>query len=225
MISIEQIRAARGLINWSQTDLAKASGISLNALSNLEKGQAVPRSDTLQAVQKSLEGAGVEFLPGKGVRLRSELFAFEKFEGENIINHHLKDILDVLGDAADKEVLYWVDNKKYEAAFPGSIKLYRDYYRRYVSEGIKIRCLLGAGDHGFAAPENIYRWTPQETMSEIPYGVYGNTVAIILWGPPPRLVLLRNQAIADLFRKQFNAFWQHAVPVPEKVFLTHLLRE
>jgi transcriptional regulator with XRE-family HTH domain len=76
MISIEQIRAARGLLGWSQTQLAEAAERSLPTIKRLEResdeGSAVS-DDVREAVQKALENAGVEFIPenggGAGVRL------------------------------------------------------------------------------------------------------------------------------------------------------------
>jgi transcriptional regulator with XRE-family HTH domain len=76
MISIEQIRGARGLLGWSQTDLAEAAGRSLPTIKRLENGDAggaKVSDDVRQAVQVALEKAGVEFIPenggGVGVRL------------------------------------------------------------------------------------------------------------------------------------------------------------
>lgn len=77
MITPAQIRAARALIGWKQTDLAKASGVSEMSVKNIERGVTDPRASTLQAMQDALEAAGVVFLDGgvnrdggPGVRLR-----------------------------------------------------------------------------------------------------------------------------------------------------------
>lgn len=76
MITPAQIRAARALIGWKQTDLATASGISEMSVKNIERGVTDPRASTLQAMQTALEQAGVVFLDagvnrdgGPGVRL------------------------------------------------------------------------------------------------------------------------------------------------------------
>lgn len=77
MISIEQIRAARGLLGWSQSQLAEAAGKSLPTIKRLERedgeGPAVS-DDVRDAVQAALEKAGVEFIPenggGAGVRMK-----------------------------------------------------------------------------------------------------------------------------------------------------------
>ena len=75
MITARQIRAARALLGWSQQQLADKAIVSLNALARLEKESVDSRVSTLQAVEKALAKAGVEFISigekGEGVRLRS----------------------------------------------------------------------------------------------------------------------------------------------------------
>ncbi|HAT34225.1 MAG TPA: hypothetical protein DCS82_00795 [Rhodospirillaceae bacterium] len=60
MITAGQIRAARSLIGAKQSDLAKASGISLATLNNIERGVGDPRASTLDAIETALQDAGVE---------------------------------------------------------------------------------------------------------------------------------------------------------------------
>ena len=61
MITAGQIRAARALIGWKQTDLAKASGVSEISIKNIERGVTDPRSSTLGALQQAFENAGSYF--------------------------------------------------------------------------------------------------------------------------------------------------------------------
>jgi predicted transcriptional regulator len=62
MIEGRQIRAARGLLGWSRSDLILASGVSLSALLRLESAQADSRSSTLNKVIAALNAAGIEFI-------------------------------------------------------------------------------------------------------------------------------------------------------------------
>ena len=64
MITSAQIRAARGLLNWSRKDLAEKSGISFASMMRLESFDGVPSSNikTLDALKKAFEEAGVEFI-------------------------------------------------------------------------------------------------------------------------------------------------------------------
>lgn len=61
MVSPSQIRAARSLIGIKQSDLARGAGISLATLNNIERGVGDPRTSTLEAIERALAGAGVEF--------------------------------------------------------------------------------------------------------------------------------------------------------------------
>lgn len=73
-ITPPQSRAARGLLDWSQTRLAEASNLSESTVRDFEKGRRIPTVNNLAAVKMALEQAGVEFIPenggGPGVRLR-----------------------------------------------------------------------------------------------------------------------------------------------------------
>ncbi|RVU39358.1 XRE family transcriptional regulator [Hwanghaeella grinnelliae] len=60
MITAAQIRAGRALLNVKQSELAKAAGVSLATLNNIERGVGDPRSSTLQAIERALKAAGVE---------------------------------------------------------------------------------------------------------------------------------------------------------------------
>lgn len=61
MISPSQIRAARALIGIKQSDLARGAGISLATLNNIERGVGDPRTSTLEAIERALAAAGIEF--------------------------------------------------------------------------------------------------------------------------------------------------------------------
>lgn len=74
-IAIEQLRAARALLGWSQTELAARAGTSLPTVKRVEtvRGPRVSEA-TRHALQRALELGGVEFIDenggGPGVRLR-----------------------------------------------------------------------------------------------------------------------------------------------------------
>jgi transcriptional regulator with XRE-family HTH domain len=74
MVTREQCRAARGLLGWSQADLAEAALIGIVTVRQFETGAHEPRRLTLHAIRRALESAGVEFIDenggGPGVRSR-----------------------------------------------------------------------------------------------------------------------------------------------------------
>lgn len=76
MISAEQIRAARALLDISARKLEELSGVPLRTIQRFESASGIPpsRSGTLSRVKHALEGAGIEFIgdpiSSPGVRLR-----------------------------------------------------------------------------------------------------------------------------------------------------------
>jgi transcriptional regulator with XRE-family HTH domain len=74
MFTPAQCRAARGLIDWSQLELAQRAGVGIVTIRQLEAGNHAPRRATLEVVRRALEAGGVEFIDesggGAGVRLR-----------------------------------------------------------------------------------------------------------------------------------------------------------
>ena len=68
MITGRQIRAARGLLGWSGTEVAQKSGVTRNTIHRLESFDGVPpsRSQSLIDLQKAFENAGIEFIGGPG---------------------------------------------------------------------------------------------------------------------------------------------------------------
>ena len=67
-------RAGRGLVSWSQEQLASAAKVGQSTVRNFEAGRSVPVTNNLSAIRTALEAAGIEFIPenggGAGVRLR-----------------------------------------------------------------------------------------------------------------------------------------------------------
>ncbi|MCF8475759.1 MAG: helix-turn-helix transcriptional regulator [Pseudolabrys sp.] len=82
-ISGAQVRAARAFLNWTLKDLAERSGAAVSAIHRIEAGDDAPAAkdtgvpqtyefraariaESLAKVVKTLEAAGVAFLPDQG---------------------------------------------------------------------------------------------------------------------------------------------------------------
>jgi transcriptional regulator with XRE-family HTH domain len=74
MITPSQCRAARGLLDWTQQELADAAGIGVATVRLFEGKGAESRQATLAVLRRAFEVAGVEFIDenggGPGARLR-----------------------------------------------------------------------------------------------------------------------------------------------------------
>lgn len=73
-VTSAQMRAARGLLNWSVRELSERSGVHRNTINNFEVGRSAGDAETMKRLRAPLEAAGVIFVSengeGPGVRMR-----------------------------------------------------------------------------------------------------------------------------------------------------------
>jgi transcriptional regulator with XRE-family HTH domain len=73
-VTSAQLRMARAALNWTVRDLALATGLHRNTITNIEIGRYAGDPKTLDIIETVLRKAGVEFLEenggGPGVRLK-----------------------------------------------------------------------------------------------------------------------------------------------------------
>jgi len=88
MISAAQCRAARGLLNWTQDDLARAAEVGVVTVRQFEAEKGSARSATVRVIAQAFEQAGIEFIPenggGRGVRLKRRDRANEGLRPEQL---------------------------------------------------------------------------------------------------------------------------------------------
>jgi transcriptional regulator with XRE-family HTH domain len=90
MITPSQCRAARGLLGWSQKDLALRCTVSMRTIVTFEMRRTVPTPLNMKTIQEKLESGGVEFIDGEtenkgpGVRIT---FSEEKRQVEEAEKH------------------------------------------------------------------------------------------------------------------------------------------
>jgi transcriptional regulator with XRE-family HTH domain len=74
MVTPETCRAARGLLDWSQGQLAVAANVGVSTIKKFETRRTVPTANNLSAIRQALEAAGVDLISeaaaGPGVMLR-----------------------------------------------------------------------------------------------------------------------------------------------------------
>jgi transcriptional regulator with XRE-family HTH domain len=73
-VTSAQVRMARAALNWTVRDLAAATGLHRNTITNIEVGRYAGDPATLELIREILIREGVEFIDenggGAGVRLR-----------------------------------------------------------------------------------------------------------------------------------------------------------
>jgi len=207
MISIEQIKAARALLDWTQDELAAAAGLSKPSINTLERRIANPKIGTLNAIQKALEKAGVQFTDGPGVKLHSSVLKTQIFEGEDSLVRLCHDMFDTLVGTDKELMISGIAEQKYRTL--GGKRILAEIKRR-VKHKIKTKLLSCEGDKTFIEPKSHYRWMSKKFFPTVPTYIYDNKYAIFLWGPPQKVILIENAEIAESYRQQFLAHWAAA---------------
>jgi transcriptional regulator with XRE-family HTH domain len=78
MMTPEQCRAARALLDWSQNQLANAARVGRQTVVDFERGVSSPKQRSFAAIQTTLEIHGIQFIPSSaqalGVLLRCSVW-------------------------------------------------------------------------------------------------------------------------------------------------------
>jgi transcriptional regulator with XRE-family HTH domain len=207
MITVPQIKAARGLLDWTQRDLAKISGISPASIAQIERGAGNPRAETMKTLQQAFEKYDVEFSDDPGLRIRQEPFAVNVWRGRDGILNVWKDIENVFADGTGGEVLL--------SSLDDS--LWKKFWRKELPEAIakrkvlkvKTRALIKKREDNRGLPNDWCRIVPKAMPAEAPFYVYKDKVAIIKLIDPIRVILITNPTLADSFRAQFEYHWDN----------------
>lgn len=207
MITVSQIKAARALLDWNQRDLVAASGLSLTTIAQIESGAGNPRASTMQLLQKTLEKHSVEFTDEPGVRMQRETFAVNVWQGREAILKIWSDIESTLMGEKEPEVLLSsLDDSLWEKLYPKELPL---MLKNRKNLNIKTRALIKSAKDNHTLPMLHCRIVPKTVFANSPYYVYRDKVAIIKMKSPIRVILIKNETVAESYRGQFLWHWQN----------------
>jgi transcriptional regulator with XRE-family HTH domain len=206
-ITTAQMRGARGLLNWSQSELSKRTGISTTSIGNIEAGNTQARESTLKLIRKAFENAGIEFIGTEGMRIKQN--TIDIYEGREGFNNFFDYVYqNSLSEAA--EIYACNIDETLFIKWAGDIA--PDHMKRMSAlKGLSFKVLVKEGDHNLDAADYVeYKWLSEELFSSVPYYIFGSKLAIILFEPEPKIIVMKYPMITDAYKKQFMAFWKLA---------------
>lgn len=211
-ITTAQIRGARGILNWSQQDLAQRTGISATSIGSIENGQTTPRHNTLETIKTTFERNGIEFLGLEGVRTKR--VGIDVLRGIEGFQQFSLDVFETL-KIDEREVLQaYIDDTKF-ADWLGK-EAYPHVERMQSLKRKSFKILQKEGDDYFPAKNYAeYRWIPEKNFLAVPFIVYGDKLAIVLFEPEPTIIVNGFPMVADAYRLQFWNLWDNSI-VPGK---------
>lgn len=198
-ITTAQIRGARGLLDWSQAELSRRTGISTTSIGNIESGNTQPRESTIGVIRTCFEEGGVVFIDG-GVREQRDIITV--LEGDDCYLKLLDDVYHTLKSEDDKEVLI---SSADDRVSPAEVN---DSYRRMRNAGIKMRQLVQEGNEYLMGEMDEYRYIPNEFYVNRVSLTYGKKFAIVLENEN-KISIINDRVLADVQRKTFNLIWSY----------------
>jgi transcriptional regulator with XRE-family HTH domain len=209
VISSRQIRAARGLIGWSQTELAEAVGIARGTLAAIEKDTGNPTFDILHRIRLALENRQVEFLAQEGVRFRQPTIYYDDRPGAN--RRLLEEVFDVASNYQRKSgvndiLIFGVREEDAEQSVGEYLE---EHISRLKNAGLEEKILCSPNTRAYVAPDDWYRRLPElaTDKSPIPVMTYGEKLAVIEWEPSETITVVDSKPLANAFRLMFQYIW------------------
>ena len=211
MLTIAQCRGARGLLGWTQQDLADASGLSKTAINNFEKGHSDIKAESLRAIRMAFESAETEFIGHEGVSIKTE--TFKTFRGQTALNELIDDIHLTLSNSNEQEILIsFVDQTL--AGRLTTQKLFK--HIEFLKENnIKQRILSFTGSKQILSPSDEYRWVNTDSVNTgTTTFIYGDKVAIELWDKS-MIIVARSKDANTSESARFEKIWNTAL-IPDE---------
>ena len=204
-ICLEQLKAARSLLNWSQEDLAKKSGYSLATINNIERGQYEAHSATMTDIVQTFEQAGVQFIDGPGVKIDEADFRIKAYEGEQALGYLFAKIGLALKETED-ECLYICGMDESLLKQKALEKDLKTLFRR-LGKDVPVRILCHKNQSDALGFINFQKKIVSDAVPLIPCFLYMNRVAIVILKNPVHVTILYNESLADVYKALFKHLW------------------
>ena len=207
------IRAARGYLGWTQTELAQHSGLALFTIQQIESGRT-PRDSSLERLEAAFEPyVGFNYDVG-GIQQRGVRGQAEILNGPDALERMMEIVRDDLrrskngwlymSGVVEDQFRFWLGREAHAAhhAFLSAMK-----------DKLDVRLLLREGDRDCAATDYAsYRWTPKNEFAPFAFCVSNRHLGLMfLEKISPQVFLLEQPGAVSHYRSAFEALWEKAI--------------
>lgn len=215
MITIEQCRAARGLLGWTQQDLAEASGLSKTAINNFEKNHSDIKVESLRAIRMAFESADIEFMEYEGLRRKSDKahivsgpMAFSEII-EDIRHQLTQGVQEVLIQHFDPQILKHIGQEEI------------DHYMSVLTHsGASQKLLCARGTIPAISTPAMTRWMYGDQLQTGMTGfIYGDKLVLRVWRQN-LFIVTHSRMAASAEKMRFEMLWEKA-EIPQKSGVVH----
>ncbi|MBN1783477.1 MAG: helix-turn-helix transcriptional regulator, partial [Alphaproteobacteria bacterium] len=211
----DMIRAARGYLNWSQHELGQRCNLSKVSLVGIESGRQHPNHETLKRIASVFWNEGLIFLPEGGFRVENSLI--QVLEGSEGVKSFFNDVLSVAENKGGEFLISGVRDSDF-ARIVEEVGI-RESYVKKMNELFEKKKVIhknlaekGSVERPLQAYSE-YRIVPDGQFENVPFYLYGNKLAIILWGENIKIICMENSELATAYKKIFDLAWKQSTPL------------
>jgi len=208
MITAAQLRAARGLMDWTRSELAKASGLSAETIKNIEHGVYMPQEATIGAIVTAFAKNDVEFTDNNGVQMAKNVV--QTYAGSNGFKHFIDDFYHVVSSGNMEVCINGVNDRYFVEELGDYAEMH--FNRMNKVSNLTFRALAREGDDYLPATGYIhYRWLPGVLGETMPFCVYGDKLAVIIFSKDgTKVVVITSKLVAKAYSEQFELLWKNS---------------
>lgn len=206
LINPSQIRAARGLLDWTVATLAEKVGVGTTTISAIETGRSAGSLEVLTKIVYAFQGAGVEFTAEGGIRpIQNKV---TEYAGQNGFEKFLDDVYETVKYGGDILVANVIDDVFVRSAGKKNVE---HIDRMSKIKNLKCKTLCKKNYSNFVSKNYTeYRWIDTDEFEPVPFYLYGDKLAIIIFQPELKVFIISSSEIAKAYKNQFMTLWRHA---------------
>ena len=206
MISSAQVRAARGLLNWTQSELADRCNLTKATIANIENDKHHLTSRTANKIYQAFKGAKVEFLINDGIRSKFDIV--KTLDGREGVIYLLNDIYDSVKDVGGCVKISGIEKKSLPKIIDNEyFEMHENRMEKVNNLSSKILTSNGAEDIEYKSYRE-YRQIPFEYFFPLPIYIYDRKVAFVMLDPL-RVLIIENLHLFLVNSNQFDMIWDN----------------
>lgn len=201
-----QIRAARGMLDWSVTQLGEKAGVGATTISAIERGKIDGSKEVLTRIYDSVTAAGLVFTKNGGVEPNK--YQVITLEGRSGFAAFFDDVYEVAKGPEDPNILVTnVDEKLFMFWHGEHVPMHTK--RMSALKINKVKCLVREGDTFQISDDySEYRAIGDAIFSDVCLYIYGEKSAIIdFHAKEVTVTILQNPQATKAFRGLFETLW------------------
>jgi transcriptional regulator with XRE-family HTH domain len=206
MISSAQVRAARGLLNWTQSELADKCNLTKATIANIENDKHHLTSKTANKIHQAFRSAKVEFLINDGIRSKFDIV--KTLDGSEGVIYLLNDIYDSVKDVGGCVKISGIEKKSLIKIIDNEyLEMHENRMEKVNNLSSKILSSDEAEDIEYKSYRE-YRQIPSEYFFPLPIYIYDRKVAFVMLDPL-RVLLIENFHLFLVNSNQFDMIWDN----------------